>query len=286
VKDKRQICLNKLYDKNWSFRKLIFENYIKLAVSIYRDVSLHIHVLINGYARSVIFTSLYISNTYIWTLSALTHSNCVIRRKYISKCFYFSSLHTKWQIWFSFHQTVIKLRYSTFLSDYVKGMQRWTLIRVIYKQTSYVTEWRGIVPFSQLQGLTLICKDKRQICLNILNGKNGTLKMLNILKKFKLSVSIDGEVSLYIHVLIDGYSSYVIFTRLYLFIYIYLYIVCTNWLYCFIRGRYNSKCCYFTSLHTKWQIWISFYQTDIKLRYSAFLSDYVKGLHRWTLIRV
>jgi hypothetical protein len=77
------------------------------------------------------------SNTNIWTLSALIDTYCVIRGKYISKWCYFTSLHTTWQIWSSFYQTVIKVRYSAFLFDYVKGMHRWTLIRV-YLQTNIV----------------------------------------------------------------------------------------------------------------------------------------------------
>jgi hypothetical protein len=131
-------------------------------------VWLHIHVLIDGYSRSVIFTSLsrrywklkeeaqdrtlwrtqfgrgywpvarqtnnwlidITSNTYIRTLSETEYQNCFIRGNYISKCCYFTSLHTKWQIWSSFLKTVIKMRYSSFQSGYVKRLHRWTLIRL------------------------------------------------------------------------------------------------------------------------------------------------------------
>jgi hypothetical protein len=80
------------------------------------------------------------SNTYICTFSALIDTICVIRDRYNSKCCYFTSLHTNWNIWISFHRSVIKLRYSAFLSDYVKGLHWWTLILLLLH--FYFVCWR------------------------------------------------------------------------------------------------------------------------------------------------
>jgi hypothetical protein len=94
-----------------------------------------LRVYIFTFLKTVIYGLLYslpyfISNTYTCTFSTMIDANKVIRGRYVSKCCYFTSVHTKWNIWSSFHQTVIKLRYSAFLSDYVKGLVGWALIRL------------------------------------------------------------------------------------------------------------------------------------------------------------
>jgi hypothetical protein len=107
---------------------------------------------------SLLYSPLYFSsNTYICKFSALIDANCVIRARYISIRCYFTSVHTKWNIWSSFHQTVIKLRYFAFLSDYVKGLRGWTLIRVQLQITFVCCRLMRRFPFSQLHVVICIC---------------------------------------------------------------------------------------------------------------------------------
>jgi hypothetical protein len=85
---------------------------------LYMGICVYIYTFLKTVILGLLYSLKYFSsNKYIYTFSALVHTNCVIRGIYISKCCYFTSEHTKWNIWSSFHQTVIKLRYSVFLSD-------------------------------------------------------------------------------------------------------------------------------------------------------------------------
>jgi hypothetical protein len=113
-------------------------------------------VYIFTFVKTVIHGLLYSqnyfsSNTYICTFCALIHINCVIRGRYKSKCFYFTSEHTKWNICSSFHQTVIKLRYSAFLSHYIKGLRGWTLIRWLLQIT---VVWCRMMRLCSFQSVT------------------------------------------------------------------------------------------------------------------------------------
>jgi hypothetical protein len=119
-------------------------------------------VYIYTFLKTVILVLLYSltyfsSNKYICTFSALNDTNCVIRASYISKCFNFKSVHTKWNIWSSFHQTDIKPRYSGFLSDYVKGLRGWALIRLLLQINFIYCRMMRRFPFSQLHVVTCTC---------------------------------------------------------------------------------------------------------------------------------
>jgi hypothetical protein len=138
----------------------------------------YIFKFLKSVMHGLLYSLLYFSSyTYICTFSALIGTNCFIRVRYNSKSCYFTSVHTKWNIWSSFHQTVIKLRYSAFLRGYVKGMRRWTIIRVQFQITVACCVF---VPFSQLHVVNAYVMDNRQIGLNNLNDTIRNFKTLNI----------------------------------------------------------------------------------------------------------